>query len=107
MSADPTTLWHADFNLAKVVEVECPDGTDFPNVDAHGVEISDQTHFRTEREAWANLESEAGAWIVMRANRLTEAQEEVVKRQAECGEASQKLAAVKTNKRSRADLRPD
>lgn len=64
-------LWRADTSLWKPVEVECPKGG-YPESDADGIKIYNNTHFENQKEAWENLEAEVFAGLRLAANHLDE-----------------------------------
>ena len=65
-------MWRADTAPWKAVEVECPDGL-WPNSDADGETIFENTHFETQAEAEKHLRAEAKAGLKNTAARLDDA----------------------------------
>lgn len=47
----------------KVVEVDCPNGMEFPKLDADGDKIYENTHFATKMEALEKVISKCDIWI--------------------------------------------
>ena len=73
-------MWRGSDGMTEPVKVECPDGL-YPNNDADGMQIFENTHFRTEESAWQNIEDCILAGISLSGSAVEYAQSQL--RQAE------------------------
>jgi hypothetical protein len=88
-------LWRVDYDALSVAEVDCPDGG-FPARDADGVKIFDNSHFRTEEDAWIAIERDVNSHIVMVGRAVEDARERLRKIEVEAGDAA--LRALKLDR---------
>lgn len=89
-------LWKYDEAKGTVKEVECPDGG-YPASDIDGVQIYDNTHFETEKEAWESLRENAEAWVSLSGGGVKNAELGLLEAQAEAGKACKAFANYKRN----------
>ena len=67
-------MWRGTSNMTSPIEVACPDGL-HPNKDADGISIYENTHFKTEREAWQNIEDNVTAGVSLAGSEVKRAEE--------------------------------
>ncbi len=73
-------MWRGSDGMIEPVKVECPNGL-YPNLDAEGIEIYENTHFHTEEAAWQNIEDCVLAGVSLSGSAVENAQSQL--RQAE------------------------
>jgi hypothetical protein len=77
-SAAPScSAWRVDYAAWNVRPVECPDGIEWPEKDADGETIYDNTHFADHARAVAKLHSNAKASISLDRDAIARAEKEI------------------------------
>lgn len=94
MSNPMPKMYRADTTKWEVVEVECPNGTDYPNDDADGHRIYENTHFKTAQEALGQLRSEATAGVRLAGAEVDTQQQRLWKAEKRAAEAAKWFAKV-------------
>ncbi len=88
-----TTMWKVVYGQAAPVEV-LAEKPEWPNKDADGDQIFENTHFTDEAEAWKKHELEHLSWVQLTARDFRETQQTLQQRQAKCAEAALLYADV-------------
>ncbi len=92
----PIVRWRADKKQMQPVEVACPDGL-FPNNDADGEKIFENTHFKTREECLARLRDDAAIgvrWAGEEVTRCRRNLEEAYKKAGSAAEIFAKLSEL-------------
>lgn len=89
-------LHKVDGEKFEVREVE---GEPWPGKDSEGEQCFDNTHFADAAEAWAKLEREADAFVIITGRRVARMQAELADMQRTAGEAAAALAKVRDRRR--------
>ena len=89
-------MWRADTKQWKAVMVDCPKGL-YPNDDADGCPIFDNTHYTTAKEAWDSLEAEASAHVTMAARSVEYKRDELARANEEAADASIRWKTFRDN----------
>ena len=95
-TSNTPTMWRADKTKLAPVKVECPNGL-YPNNDADGEKIFNNTHFQTEEEAWAQLRGEVLAGVAMAGAQIAQAEFELQKRKDQAANAAKAYDVLSTN----------
>lgn len=87
-------LWRADLDQLKPVLVDCPRGG-WPNDDADGHKIFDNTHFATEVAAWDKLIAESSAGVSLAGSRVEECRQKLDHANVLAAQAAVEFARVR------------
>ena len=87
-------MWRACTDRLDAILVECPDGL-YPNNDAEGYKIFENTHFETESEAWKKLLAETEAGVSLAGSRMIEVEKYLRDAQIRAGIAAMKWREVR------------
>ena len=85
-------LYRYDTASATVIETE---GDGWPGHDADGVQIFDNTHFKTKREAWDKMLRDAEAGVSLTARSVRDMRDKLTKAEADAATAAIDWAAVR------------
>jgi hypothetical protein len=86
-------LFKYDLANAAVRAVECPKPS-YPNQDADGDKIFENTHFKREEDAWRHLEEESVAWVRSAARELADLRDRETKTTRELADRTLILVRV-------------
>lgn len=75
--ATPPVAWKVDYKQWTVRSVECPNGIQWPNPDADGTTIYDNTHFHRRADAVHKLQANAKAGIATDRAAIERAEREI------------------------------
>lgn len=92
--AQPLVMWRADTKKWRAIQVECSDGL-YLEKDADGVDIYENTHFKTAEEAWESLERESMAWLKGSTKELKRLKSSIEIVKDEIAEAAEKVVLVR------------
>jgi hypothetical protein len=93
-------LFKWDLANAIVRAVECPKPS-YPNKDADGDKIFENTHFKREEDAWKHLEDEASAWVRSTARELADLRNRETKATRELADRTLVLVRVQETRAER------
>lgn len=74
-----TVLWYADYDDGQRPVRTTADKPKYPNYDDDGRQIYENTHYRTEKEAWDYIMRNLEAGIGIAASRVKQAQSDLLK----------------------------
>lgn len=94
-------MWKYDFDASDVREVDCPNGT-WPAKDGEGHRIFENTHFKTEDEAWDHLEAERNAAISLDTSARRNARAVLDRLTTSLADHAEGLVTVRENRARRA-----
>lgn len=88
-------MWRADKEKWEPVLVACPNGL-YPEKDADGISIFENSHFESKALAWEFLLLESEAWVCLSGNDVVRVENTLAQVRSEAAEAAKAYSIVKT-----------
>jgi len=99
---EPVVMWRGGDGMTKPVKVSCPDGL-WPEYDSDGVQIFENTHFKTEDQAWKSIEESVLAGISLAGREVEFREKQLAESKDWAAQAAKDFALFRTNLRNKND----